>query len=337
MNPRLTQKNIADQLGLHVTTVSKALKGDLRIAEATRLMVNKKATELGYAPDPYLTSLASYRKSQRSKNIYRATIGWVFNHDRQTNMAIFPGYSDILQGARKRAQCLGYRIDEFWLGEKGMTEKRLAAILDARRIDGVIIAPQSNVRGSLSLPWQRLAAVSIGHTLVKPELPIVATDHFRAMTSLLEILRARNYRRIGISMWRQDNERMDRRAYSAFMAHSEGQDIVIDLYDVLDRNYFIDWFTRNRLDAVVVRSSEIIGWLRAAGYAVPDKVGVVGYTLSDEETELSGIYHSHARVGELAVDRLARMLQFGERGLPDCSERLLVSARWREGCTVRSV
>ena len=47
-----TQKTIAEITGLAVTTVSRALKGDDKIAQATRLRVSKVADEIGYFPDP---------------------------------------------------------------------------------------------------------------------------------------------------------------------------------------------------------------------------------------------------------------------------------------------
>lgn len=50
-SPRPTQKSIADQAGISVGTVSRALAGDPKIATETRLLVQKIAADLGYAPD----------------------------------------------------------------------------------------------------------------------------------------------------------------------------------------------------------------------------------------------------------------------------------------------
>ena len=44
----VTLKDIADQLGVSITTVSRALNGRGRISDATREEVRKKAAELGY-------------------------------------------------------------------------------------------------------------------------------------------------------------------------------------------------------------------------------------------------------------------------------------------------
>ncbi|WP_171021935.1 MULTISPECIES: LacI family DNA-binding transcriptional regulator [Cohaesibacter] len=50
-NIRPTQKTIAEMTGLAVTTVSRALQGDPKIAEATRREVARVASEIGYVPD----------------------------------------------------------------------------------------------------------------------------------------------------------------------------------------------------------------------------------------------------------------------------------------------
>jgi LacI family transcriptional regulator len=51
MNRRPTLRTVAEASGFAITTVSRALAGDEKIAEATRKEVNRIATKLGYIPD----------------------------------------------------------------------------------------------------------------------------------------------------------------------------------------------------------------------------------------------------------------------------------------------
>lgn len=51
MNRRPTLRTIADASGFAVTTVSRALAGDQKIAEATRREVSRIAQQIGYVPD----------------------------------------------------------------------------------------------------------------------------------------------------------------------------------------------------------------------------------------------------------------------------------------------
>jgi LacI family transcriptional regulator len=50
-NTKVTQKTIAEAAGLAITTVSKALAGDPKIASETREKVERIAREIGYTPD----------------------------------------------------------------------------------------------------------------------------------------------------------------------------------------------------------------------------------------------------------------------------------------------
>lgn len=114
MERRITQRDLVEALGVDVSTVSKALKGDPAVARATVERVRSKAAEIGYVPDPVLGALAAYRQRLQPE-AYRATIGWLSDCGPEAMKKRFPAYSDYLQGARERAAELGYRIDPVYL------------------------------------------------------------------------------------------------------------------------------------------------------------------------------------------------------------------------------
>lgn len=61
MKPEITIKDIAKALGIHHATVSRALKGNQNIKEATRQLVLEKADELGYVPNLLAQSFRNKR------------------------------------------------------------------------------------------------------------------------------------------------------------------------------------------------------------------------------------------------------------------------------------
>ncbi|MCU0791263.1 MAG: helix-turn-helix domain-containing protein [Opitutaceae bacterium] len=69
-------RDIANLVGLDPSTVSLALRDHPRIAAATRERVRRAAAKLGYAPDPLLSALASYRRNVHERPV-TATLGWV--------------------------------------------------------------------------------------------------------------------------------------------------------------------------------------------------------------------------------------------------------------------
>ncbi|MCQ8871787.1 LacI family DNA-binding transcriptional regulator [Mesorhizobium sp. LMG17149] len=55
--PRLTVKDLAHDLGMSVSTVSRAFHADAVIAKGTRDVVLNRAREIGYSPNPFARSL----------------------------------------------------------------------------------------------------------------------------------------------------------------------------------------------------------------------------------------------------------------------------------------
>ena len=59
--PRITVKDLARDLGMSVSTVSRAFHADAVIARDTRDIVLKRAREIGYSPNPFARSLITKR------------------------------------------------------------------------------------------------------------------------------------------------------------------------------------------------------------------------------------------------------------------------------------
>ncbi|MCH5684967.1 LacI family transcriptional regulator [Niabella sp. W65] len=61
----ITIRELAQQLGLSIATVSKALKDSYEISDATKKKIVSLANELNYTPNPYASSL----RKQQSKTL----------------------------------------------------------------------------------------------------------------------------------------------------------------------------------------------------------------------------------------------------------------------------
>ena len=334
MSRRITQKDIAAALCVHVSTVSKALKGDPAVSEVTRQRVRETAKRLGFVPDPVLGALASYRK-QLKPEAYHATIAWVYNHPRSETMGLFSGYGNYLVGAKERAEQLGYRIESFWVGEDARDLERLERILQARGIRGLIVAPQFDLERTLALDWNRYASIGIGYSLNEEGIDRVTNDHFATMTSLLERLVAQGYGKIGCYMWETDNLRMGRRARSAILAFSRNMGGHVEAYDAFDAQQFIRWIENNRFDVVVGRGLEQLEAMQQAGLKVPTEIGFAGYALSERETLISGMQHNNRRIGAAAVEWVSGKLQRSQFGRSEFPQRLLITSQWLENGTLQ--
>lgn len=337
MAPRITQRDLARELGVDISTVSKALKNHPAVSARTKQQVREAAQRLGYRPDPMLTSLAAYRRNTRTIP-FQSVLAWVYNHSAKRSMEAFPDYEDFELGASQRAEELGYRLEVFWLKRRGpMTPTRLGDVLRARGIQGVLLPPQAEVGRPLSLPWESFASVALGHSLPGPRLHRVSNDHVFLITQLLDTLRARGYRRIGYDMWAQDNLRTEQRVLAALMTHSQTKSVPIRVYEQFQPKEFLAWVRQHRLDAVVVRDVRAQRALERAGYLIPDQCGVVYVTMKKGDTSKAGFSHNNWQLGATAVELVANHLQNGRLGLPDHPWKIHLESLWQEGPTLRAL
>ncbi len=336
---RVTLREVAKRAGVHYSTVSLALRNLGSIPAATRERVRRAAEELGYRPDPMLAALASYRRVQPVAG-YRATLAWVTNFPGRTEWRKEEIFAEYFQGARERAQSLGFRLQEFWLREPEMTPARASRILAARGITGLVIAPQPTPAETIELEWERFAAVTIGYSLARPTLHMVCPNQYRCMKLAVEQLAARGYRRIGLTLLRASDERVDHNWLAGYLVAQQAFPRRHRLRPLLperwDKREFAAWLRRERPDAVVSKCAEAVPALRELGYAVPRELGLALLTRVKAGRGVAGVNESPEEVGASAVDHLAGMLQRNERGVPASPRRLLIEGRWIEGPTVRA-
>ncbi|MFA6506998.1 MAG: LacI family DNA-binding transcriptional regulator [Treponemataceae bacterium] len=124
MNVRL--KEISDATSFSVNTVSRALRGDSRISEATRAAISRKAEELGYIPN----TIAGSMRSNRSR-----TIG-VVSADSSN-----PFFAEVILGIEAAARKLDHHILLINTEERSENERDAIKLLLGRQVDGLVVIP----------------------------------------------------------------------------------------------------------------------------------------------------------------------------------------------------
>src|SRR5262245_59513996 len=162
LTERVPLRVIAEKAKVSRMTVSRALRDDPAVAKSTRRRIQKFARQLGYRPDPDLERLLEkirLKKRGRLPNV----IAWLTAYDKRSAWRSDPSMWICFEGATRRAAGCGYKLEEFWAKEPGVTDERLSEIIRARGIEGVIVAP-------LPVPqlvfqnfrWDWFSAVEIG-------------------------------------------------------------------------------------------------------------------------------------------------------------------------------
>lgn len=331
--PRVTLAQIAAKAGVHVTTVSLALRNSPRLPEATRERIRALADELGYVPDPMLQALVAYRGNSVARRS-PPTIAYVTNWNTRFGWRDVTAHPNFHAGAQARAKELGYNLEHFWMREPGLTHGRLSRILDTRGINGVIIA--SHVREideALEFDWARFSAVKIDYFPHEPQLPVVTNDQLQIIRLAMQKAIAAGYRRIGFVMDEGWDITVDHLYQAGFLWEQQTLDPAdrIPPYLIPNKEPLADWIRRHQPDAIIGKTDFVAEPLKEMGLRVPRDIAFVDIFLEDTSGKTAGVVQNHDEVGRLAVELLAGQLQQNKYGIPNIPTTTYVEGTWCEG------
>jgi LacI family transcriptional regulator len=337
-SPAPTVRSIARTLGLSHTTVSDALRGKGRVDPATVLRVEKAAREAGYRRNPLAAAVMSELRRSRGATFRGVLAAVDLSEPDRAPHGVF--HRELIAGGRARAAELGFKLEEFVVGNAGMTVPRLDSILLSRGIHGVLLLPSWYAPDWSGLDWSRYAAVYTDYVIERPPLHCVCCNHYRSMVALLARLLERGYRRPGLYLERGRDQRTQRRFSAAFRSFQEsepGVETVPLLITEEDRKKeeFTTWFRRYTPDIVIGHFTEAIEWMEEAGASVPASSGFVSLNVLYKTRPCAGLDQQPRELGARAVELLIAQLQRNERGIPEWPTTTTIPARWVEGPTVR--
>lgn len=332
--------DVARRAGVHVATVSRALRDDPRITAAQRAKIRRAAAELGYRTNPLIAALMATRRTGRPP-VLRATLGYITKYSPDRAPWFAQAFGDILPGAQQRAVLQGYAIEEINLRDSAMTPRRATEILRARGILGVIVAPLHSVRETPQLDWTQLSTVAFGLSLNDVAVTRITHNHFQAMSVVARECRAAGRPRLGLAVQRRVHEKVGKRWVASLLLDQAeqpaAQPVPPLILDGLDESQFRAWFRRHRPDVVLSHDFEPINtWLKKLGCAVPRDVAFVNLDRRQRDGDIAGIYQDYAGIGAAAVDLLIALLNRNDHGLPDKPATILLDGVWVPGATLRS-
>jgi LacI family transcriptional regulator len=338
---KATVGEIARLAGVSTPAVSFALKNQPGVSAATREKILRIAREVGYSPDARIDNLMARVRDAKSKDLL--PIAWLNNSEQKDAWQRYLFHTPYLEGARARAHELGYRIEEFWTREPGLTMQRLSRILYQRGIEGVIVPfPARHIR----LDWEHMASVSLGAALLAPRLHRVTADLNFNLQLTLKSLRRHGYRRIGINLWQQ----VDSSSHYSIRAIAEnlyfntsGRERIPPLIHAPDAQRgdarakeVIAWLKRYKPEVIVGHNWLLKQWLEAAGYRVPEDVGLVNLAVDDDVLEWAGIHSRRRETGATAIDQLVSLIRNHQYGVPKTPLNILIRGSWQNGVTLRT-
>ncbi len=121
----VTLKQIAEELGISITTVSKALKEYPDVSKKTRKLVRETAAMLNYKPNSFAVNL----RTKESK-----TIGLIIPE------IVHHFFSSVIKGIISQAEKKGYLVITLQSNESFELEKKQLDLLLSKRVDGILIS-----------------------------------------------------------------------------------------------------------------------------------------------------------------------------------------------------
>jgi LacI family transcriptional regulator len=331
--PVITLDAIAARAGVAKASVSYALRNHPKIPRATRERIQQVARELGYRPNPRVSTLMAHIRRAHARE-QQECIAFVWVHTSRNEARRDPFLREVYRGANERARHMGFKLEQFFTTDPGMTDRRLEQILRARGIVGVVLSPVMTSATALQLDWdwQHFAAAVIGNVAWTPELHHAGHHHFLAMrTALVELAQLGCCRPVAL-IEAASNERGKYAWEAAFLAHHPIKGAARSLVRVLARNEpsaIGAWLRKMKPDALIASSVDLLNLpgVRAAVRVL--RLPVVSLYWSTRTARgIGGIDQCSDRVAGHAVDLVVTQLNSNETGAPDLPRIMLFPGRW---------
>jgi len=337
---RVTLRDIARRIGISHATVSLALKNHPNISQRRKEEVQRVAKEMGYRPDPALSSLIAYRRGRKEVPI-RSSIAWVNHAENPGELRKFKEFEAYWQGATEAAERFGYHLDEM-IWSKDCSPERFEKIMFTRGIRGVLIPPHREQPDWGTFHWENFSVIRFGLSVRSPDSHIVTSDQMRMVMLAMEKIQAYGYRRIGFIIPMDFDVKVGGTFSGGYLVSqnilklSPRLPILFTDGSTLRENptrafrEFENWMTKNRPDAILTASPETLDFLKKMNLSVPGDIAVAGTSISDVPVQ-AGINQNSFEIGSVAVETLVALIYANDRGKPNVPRRILVEGFWQDG------
>ncbi len=181
---RITIKDIARELNLHHSTVSRALRNDASVREETRIRVNNYAREYGYQ----INMSALHLRGNKSNTL--AVVVPNINHN---------FFSNIISVFTNLAFQKGYVVSVFQSNESSILEGEIINALIKNNVAGVIASiamDTSNPAHFELLQKYRIPLVFFDRVCTGIAVPKVTVDNYSALLEVVNMLARKGCKRI---------------------------------------------------------------------------------------------------------------------------------------------
>ncbi|MEV0583673.1 LacI family DNA-binding transcriptional regulator [Nonomuraea sp. NPDC050310] len=293
-------KDVAARAGVSAGTVSNVLNRPGKVAEETRLRVERAVQELGFVRHGSASSL----RAGRSRSLGLAVID-IAN----------PFFTEVAAGAEDVASAEGYAVLLANSAADPAKQERVLRVLAEQRVGGVLITPVGDELHQLDLLRERgINVVLVDHPAHRPDQCAVAVNDVAGGTLAATHLLASGARALtyvsGPLGIRQCRDRLD----GARRAGAPVTELIVPAMNARGgERAAADLLAAGPLPEAVFCANDLLalGLLRGllqAGVRVPEQVRVVGYDDIDlagaSVVALTSVRQPIRRLGQVAAELL---------------------------------
>ncbi|MGE9270632.1 MAG: LacI family DNA-binding transcriptional regulator [Verrucomicrobiales bacterium] len=338
---KVTLKDIAEKAGVSVSAVSLALGGKGSISKRQRERIHEIADELGYVPNPLLSSLAAkrFRSGGYATGIPIALLEYSMENVRPSIYR-----SEIIRVAKQ----LGYQV-RLITKEELKEYNDLSKTLYRSGVQGVIVTGQPcDEFVNRSEAWEHFSLVQCGRLRTTAPIHTVRSDIFRSIKLVYSKLLEKGYQRIGFAMGRhpdilEDDEARIGAALGLMQLHAKPQNIIQPYSGQhADETRFKTWVDKEQPDVIIGFGISQYYNLLKFGYSIPKDFGFASLHLHlhDRENQpitFAGLLQNTNKIAEQSVVLLDQLIRYNSRGFPDIPQHTLIPSSWVEGDTLCTI
>lgn len=312
-NKKMTIHDVADQLGVSISTVSRAISGKGRIGSATR----KKVLDFIEAHDYHPNGIAKSLAQAKTNNI-----AMIIPEVRE--LVAFPFFYMCMCGINEVAQARGY--DMFVVTTSGKDLTRVKRLIDNNKVDGIILGnTHKNDVFARYLITRQFPFVAIGSLEDESALQ-VNHDNKGACRDLTTILLSRRLRRIAY-MGKSDNLIVNEERYEGYLQAYEDAGLKADMSlvcrdnitDVMIRKN-VDEFLEKNVDCILCQDDAIcnvvLQELRNKGIKIPEQMRVASChnskVLDNYSVSITTLKFDNTEIGRVACNVLLDLIEGSE-------------------------
>jgi len=338
MSQRVTLKMIAEKCNVSVATVSYALRNSSHISESTRAQVHSVAQQLGYRPDPSLSSLASSKKRIGQTPFY-ASVGIL--HPNPEDSRATRLFNEHARHFKQQMEAFGCSVTDFQVDSNRYSPERLAQILRTRGIRGLLLGWGDWPENFDHFPWDEFTVISTLRTTQGSNIDKVTMNHFHALDEIFQRLEVFPETRYGLILHDDCPPIIESQILGAYHANmfersSLASNIPPYYYHLNEGPARLqEWYHTHRPEVVISHRVIDPDLFEKAGIHFPMPTRLVVMEIDEpSRIKYSGFY-TEGELGRTAATLLARRMRNDEvKCKPRRAKLTLVNGVWHDGATI---